>query len=225
MVSIGEQSDLIVGIHQSNGFVYKSFGPAGTSKTFNSAAGIEGNFKIYLPEALERNQELKQKTVGHVAAELVGVEVIAAVGGAIGIAREVAKETGMPLLEINTITNKRGKSFCLRKGNRLILDKNPRIGWVEDISCTWQTIDAAARQTRIIDLISVAISCWRRGEPAPEGMTAYEIIEYNKRFNFRHLYEKPLTFPIRSVINRPIPLWIPNKEMIPRWLPELAEAA
>lgn len=213
MVSHAEQSELIRDIGRADGYRYEPF---------TSAAVIDGNFKIMLPEALKHNPELNARFVGHIAAELADVDVIAAVGGAVDIAKEVVVETGMPLLELRTITTRGVKSFSLAEDDDAILAKKPHIGFFDDVSCTLRTVERAARQTGITGLIRKTLSGWRRGEPAPEGMTASDIMAHNRWFNGDNPYEIPLKSPVSSVIDRPIPLWLPDERAITMYLPEVA---
>lgn len=213
MITKAEEAEFIIGIERVGGFVFDRF---------TSAAGIVGNFKIILPEALKRDKGLMSQMVGHMVAELAEVDVIAAVGGATDIAEQVALAVDKPLLGLTTITKRGRKSFGLPKGNKQILTKEPRIGFVEDVSSTWQTVEKATRQAGIDHLIVKALAGWRRGEPAPEGMSRRAIMAYNKRFPFRHLYEIPLSFPVIGIINRSIPLWLPTEKMKTARLPELA---
>lgn len=218
MTSPAEQSELIRGIGEAGGYLYKPYEP------FTSAAGIEGNFKIGLPEALGRDKKLMQRFVGYMATELAEVDVIVATGGAVDIAAEVAFETGMPLVEYI----KRLESGLFHAADALcddILRKKPRVGIVEDVTSTRFTTEQLARKTSLQGLIDVVVAGWRRGEPAPEGMSLQEIMANNRQFNFRNLYEVPSDLPFKAVIERRIPLWVPLPAQIGTYLPELGEAA
>jgi hypothetical protein len=209
MISQAEQSVLIIELDAARAFKYQAF---------TSAAGIPVNFKIELPEALARDKRLMQRFVGYMAMDLTKVDVIAATGGAVDIAKEVASSTGMPLVEIKKNQN-RVFQTANAEGHD-VLAKKPRIGFVEDVTSTRDTTEQAINQLRIRNLIDVVTVGWRRGEPAPTGMTAEDIMEYNRHFSFRHLYEVPTELSLVSVIERRIPLWLPTEEMIYARLPE-----
>lgn len=215
MIAQADQAELIRDIGAAEGFAYEEF---------TSAAGIKGNLKVCLPEALERDNSLMQRFAGYMATELSGVDVIAATGGAVSLARQISNETGQPIVQIRPYLNNPGYFYPEETTGRSLLRKQPRVGFVEDVTSTRDTVERAIIGVKITSLVDVVVTAWRRGETAPEGMTKAEIIEHNRRYNFRNLYEVPSEFPLEAVIERRIPLWVPLKAQLATYLPELEEA-
>lgn len=211
MISQIEQAELIADLGLAEAFSYEEF---------TSAAGINGNFKINLPEALDRDKILSEKFVGHIAASLSGVEAIVATGGAVSIANNVSAETGLPMVKL--VKNLNGRLQTSNASGHDTLAKRPRVGFLEDVTSTRKTTERAINQLRIRDLVDVVVTGWRRGEPCPENMTQEEVDIYNKSFAFRRLYEVPTNLPLVSVIERKMPLWIPTEKMIHARLPEIS---
>jgi hypothetical protein len=217
MISAGEQSELIRGIAAADGYEFREF---------TSAADIKGNFKISLPEALGRNDDLMQRFVGHMATELTGVDVLVATGGAVSLAEAIAQETDLPLVEmVKLYPYKKGSNIMKTKNGKCddILAKRPRIGCIEDVTSTRQTIEHIANKHSTQGLVDVIVTGWRRGELAPEGMTAQDVMIHNRKFAYRSLFELPSEVPIKAVIERKVPLWIPQRSQVAAYLPELEE--
>ncbi len=214
MIVQSEQSELIKGIAAADGFAFEKF---------TSAAGIMGNFKISLPEALSKDEQTLRQFVGHMAAELTGVDVIAATGGAVMLGREVSAYTGQPFIEIKRYPNNPGCYYPDEIGGRDMLKMQPRIGFVEDVTSTRQTVEQAIHKTQIGGMVDKVVAGWRRGDTAPDDMTLEEINQHNRDFNFRDLYEVPSNFPFTAVVERKIPLWVPLPAQIVAYIPELEE--
>lgn len=214
MLSPEAQSSLIHDINQSSGFRHEEF---------VSAAGIRGNFKIFLPEALRTAPRARKEIVAHMAGAVENAEALTAVGGAMELAAEVAFLTGQDLIRIQTLSSGGDKFYHLLPKDKEKVLEQPDVAVIEDVSSTNHTLLKALGSTGIIDLVSVGAVGWRRGISAPENWNDEEIESQNLNFPFKKLYEYPLSFNIVPVIERHIPLWIPKKQMIQSYLPELAE--
>lgn len=208
MISPREQSILIEGIAEADGFV---------RKPFIGAAGIGGNLKVALPEALDRYRELKSRFVGHAANALSDVDVILATGRAVDIATEVAFATGQKLIEIRAVKRRGVKHFSFSTEDQKRIDSRPRMGLFEDVSSTLQT---AVRATRGLNIQKVVVG-FRRGEPATPHMTKREVIEYDQKRSSSALLEVPNSFTIVPIIERKLPLLIQSDEALFGYLPEL----
>jgi hypothetical protein len=214
MINAIEQTLLIRGIKNADGYAYEEF---------TSAAGIAGNFKVNLPDALDRDKRLRKRFVGHMAIELADVDVIAAVGGAVDFAAEVAFDTGKQLVEVKSRTVDNQKQFYIDEEYNDVLGDQPDVGFVEDVSSSLLTVKRAVNETTLRGLVKYGVCGWRRGKQAPEYLIDDEaIIEHDKKYNYKDLFEVPLDFPMKYLIENYLPLWMQNRD-VALWLPEMAE--
>lgn len=192
-------------------------------RPFISASGINSNFKIDLPKALDKSSETTEFFTESIAEELKDVDVIAAAGGAIGLSREVESITGKPRIAVQSAVFKGVKYFRLCDHALSTLKGDPSVGIIEDVSGTLGSVKKVLEQTGLSELTSKVVVGWRRGRAAPYTMSDTEIDEYNGRFAFRELYEHKLNVPVSSVIERFVPLWIPTEKQIANYIPEFRQ--
>lgn len=204
--------------------VMKVEGIRRVSQPFLSAAGIGGNTKIELDEALRRAPRARKIIVGLMAQSLEGQKVITGVpAGGLYLAEEVAQVLEKPLVRITVEKQKGKKRFRLHGESKEIIEDLPDIGIVEDVTSTNSSILKIVTGMRIGSLITKGVSGWRKGVAAPFGMSDEEITEYNRLFPFKPALEFVLPFPMDTVLDLPMPLWIPTEKQQDRWLPQAAD--
>lgn len=217
MVSQAEQSQLIRCIDDLNGLEHAGF---------SSASNIESNFKINMAEALDRDVALRQKVASYIVGELESyrVNTIVAVGGAVNLAKDVAAIADFDFVAINSIIQFPGqKKFSVDFDSRVHTNKyRSKLAFVEDVSSTWGTVRRALSDTDIKDP-EVAISAWRRGVPAPAELSPGQIVVLNALNNRRPPLEMRTPYPVRGIIERPVPLYISEDSRLADWLPEVGD--
>ena len=217
MISPIEQSNIIHRINDLNGFEFGEF---------TSASLIEGNLKINLAEVMDDDVCLRLKLATYIVSELekYRINTVVATGGAINLAKDVAALADFDFIAINSMRNQRGvKNFSIDEDSRVHANKyRSKLAYIEDVSSTWGTVKRSLADADIKEP-EVAVSAWRRGRPAPLEISAGKIALLSALNNYRPPYEERLSFPVRGVIERPIPLHIDSRANLEYWLPEVQD--